>query len=102
MSKLPIPDILLEKVEGVLLRDLPAEELGDSLLKQLEETYRVLTEKGVVHGDPNLHNFLRVNNERTVAIDFEFSYPLPSDIRNEHEFETLKDQIERQRMAEGR
>ncbi|KAK1773026.1 hypothetical protein QBC45DRAFT_428647 [Copromyces sp. CBS 386.78] len=103
MSKLPIPGILLEKVEGVPLHNFPAEELGDRLLEQLQETYRLLTEEGVVHGDPNLHNFIRVNNERTVAIDFEFSYPLPSDIRNEHDFETLKDQIERQKKAaEGR
>lgn len=63
--------------------------------------YRLLTEEGILHRDPNLHNFLRVNG-RTVAIDFEFSKRLPNDVTNEQEFETLKDKIEeRQRQARG-
>ncbi|KAL2179613.1 uncharacterized protein P884DRAFT_268013 [Thermothelomyces heterothallicus CBS 202.75] len=95
ISKRPIPSILLEKVEGESLHNLPAEELGNPrLLEELQDMYNLLTENGVVHGDPQLHNFLRVG-EKIVAIDFEFSRPLPSDITNEYELEDLKDEIER-------
>ncbi|KAK4243264.1 hypothetical protein C7999DRAFT_36416 [Corynascus novoguineensis] len=94
MSKRPIPGLLLEKVEGVSLHSLPAEELRNPrLLEDLKDMYKLLTDNGVVHRDPQLHNFLRVG-EKIVAIDFELSRPLPSDITNEHELETLKDEIE--------
>ncbi|KAK4095747.1 hypothetical protein N658DRAFT_99969 [Parathielavia hyrcaniae] len=101
MSRRPIPAILLENVEGVPVHNLSTEELGDPrLLEELQGIYNLLTEKGVVHGDPRLHNFLRVDN-RIVAIDFEFSYPLPSDITNKDELETLKIEIEKRgRKAE--
>jgi tRNA A-37 threonylcarbamoyl transferase component Bud32 len=102
MSKRPTPAILLENVEGVPLDHLSTEELGNPrLLEELQGMYNLLTEEGVVHGDPRLHNFLRVDN-RIVAIDFEFSYPLPSDITNKDELETLKIEIEKRgRKAEG-
>jgi tRNA A-37 threonylcarbamoyl transferase component Bud32 len=102
MSKRPTPAILLENVEGVPLHHLPTEELGNPrLLEELQGIYNLLTEKGVVHGDPRLHNFLRVD-KRIVAIDFEFSYPLPNDITNEDELQTLKSEIEKRvRQAQG-
>ncbi|KAK4670156.1 uncharacterized protein QC763_0039880 [Podospora pseudopauciseta] len=102
ISKRPTPAILLENVEGVSLHNLPTEELGNPrLLRELEDIYNLLTEKGVVHGDPRLHNFIRAH-QRIVAIDFEFSYPLPSDITNEDELEGLKSEIrKRERQAQG-
>ncbi|KAL2143200.1 hypothetical protein VTI28DRAFT_278 [Corynascus sepedonium] len=102
MSKRPTPAILLENVEGVPLHHLPTEDLGNPrLLEELQGMYNLLTEEGVVHGDPRLHNFLRVD-KRIVAIDFEFSYPLPSDITNEDGLETLKIEIEkRERQEQG-
>ncbi|KAK4652591.1 hypothetical protein QC762_0074710 [Podospora pseudocomata] len=102
ISKRPTPAILLENVEGVSLHNLPTEELGNPrLLGELQNIYNLLTKKGVVHGDPRLHNFLRVD-QRIVAIDFEFSYPLPSDITNEDELEGLKSEIrKRERQAQG-
>lgn len=45
-------------------------------------------------GDPALYNFLYVNR-RIVTLDFEFSYPLPSDITNADNLETLKDDIQK-------
>ncbi|KAK4233091.1 hypothetical protein C8A03DRAFT_19761, partial [Achaetomium macrosporum] len=101
MSKRPTPAILLENV-GVSLHSFSAEELGNPcLLEELQGIYNQLTENGVVHGDPRLHNFLRVPN-RIVAIDFEFSYALPSDITNKDELETLKSEIKRRgRQAQG-
>ncbi|KAK0739020.1 hypothetical protein B0T21DRAFT_361771 [Apiosordaria backusii] len=101
-SKRPTPAILLENVEGVSLHNLPIEELGNPhLLKELQDMYDLLTENGVCHGDPRLHNFLRVD-KRIVAIDFEFSRPLSSKITNEDELETLKIEIEkRKRQAQG-
>ncbi|KAL2129655.1 hypothetical protein VTI74DRAFT_7489 [Chaetomium olivicolor] len=102
MSKRPTPAILLENVEGVPLHSLSTEELGSPrLLEDLQGIYKLLTEKGVVHGDPRLHNFLRVD-KRIVAIDFEFSYPLPSDVTNEDALETLKNEIKKRvRQAQG-
>ncbi|KAK4204855.1 hypothetical protein QBC40DRAFT_303153 [Triangularia verruculosa] len=96
ISKRPVPAILLGDVKGVSLHCLQAEELGDPrLLEKLQAMYDLLTEKGVVHGDPALHNFLYVDG-RIVALDFEFPYPLPNDITNADDFETLKDEIQRQ------
>ncbi|KAK4175043.1 hypothetical protein QBC36DRAFT_347424 [Triangularia setosa] len=94
-SKPPTPAILLENIEGVSLHNLPTEELGNPrLLGELQDMYNLITEKGVVHGDPRLHIFLRVNN-RVVAIDFD-------DIMNEDELGTLKSEItERERQAQG-
>ncbi|KAK4170870.1 hypothetical protein QBC36DRAFT_165645, partial [Triangularia setosa] len=102
ISKRPTPAILLENVEGVSLHNLPTEELRNPrVLRELKDIYNLLTEKGVVHGDPRLHNFLRVD-ERIVAIDFEFSHPLPSDITNENEWETLMREIKKQeRQGQG-
>jgi len=102
ISKRPTPAILLENVKGVSLQSLPTEELGNPcLLKELQGIYDLLTKEGVVHGDPRLHNFLCVG-KRIVAIDFEFSYYLPSDITNEDGLETLKTEIEkRERQAQG-
>ncbi|KAK4663885.1 uncharacterized protein QC763_0080150 [Podospora pseudopauciseta] len=100
ISKRPTPAILLENVEGVSLHNLPTEELGnDQLLKELQCMYDLLTKNGVLHGDPRLHNFLRVD-QRVVAIDFELSEPLVGDITNEEELETLKGDIKR-RTGEG-
>lgn len=50
-------------------------------------------------GDPALYNFLYVNR-RIVTLDFEFSYPLPSDITNADNLETLKDDIQK-RMGQA-
>jgi len=98
MSKRPIPAILLQNITGVPLHRLTFEELASPrLLEELRATYNLLTKEGVVHGDPRLHNFLRVD-QRIIAIDFELSCPLPSDITNEDELETLKGEIERQGM----
>lgn len=94
MSKRPIPAILLEYVEGVPLHSLPPEELKDPrLFEQLRDMYSLLTENGVVHGDPHLHNFLRVE-QRVMAIDFEFSHLVfPEGESNEDELLDLQDQI---------
>ncbi|KAK4677686.1 hypothetical protein QC764_0047390 [Podospora pseudoanserina] len=102
ISQRPTPAILLEYIKGVSLSNLPTEELeSPHLLEELKDMYNLLTKNGVVHGDPRLHNFLRVNN-RIVPIDFEFSYPLPNDITNEDELETLKGEIEKLvRQAKG-
>ncbi|KAK4205963.1 hypothetical protein QBC37DRAFT_159483 [Rhypophila decipiens] len=95
ISTRPTPAILLEKVEGVSLHSLSTEELkGPFLLNELQGVYNLLTKNGVVHGDSRLYNFLRIDN-RIVAIDFEFSYPLPSEITNEDELETLKIEIKK-------
>jgi tRNA A-37 threonylcarbamoyl transferase component Bud32 len=94
ISKRPIPAILLEHVDGDPLHSLPTEELENPrLVKQLEEMYRLLTKNDVVHGDPRLHNFLRVG-DKVFAIDFELSSP-PGDTTNKHELETLKSEIRR-------
>ncbi|KAK4172704.1 hypothetical protein QBC36DRAFT_196396, partial [Triangularia setosa] len=95
ISNRPIPAMLLEKVNGVPLHRLQAEELRDPrLLMKLQAMYDMLTEKGVVHGDPALHNFLCVD-EGVVALDFEFSYLVLRDgITNLDEWRTLEDEIQ--------
>ncbi|KAK4194050.1 hypothetical protein QBC40DRAFT_161357, partial [Triangularia verruculosa] len=102
ISKRPTPAILLENVEGVSLHNLPIKELRNPhLLKELQDMYNLLTENEVLHGDPRLHNFLRID-QKVVAIDFELSEPLFGDITNEEELETLKGDIERRaREAQG-
>lgn len=77
ISQRPTPAILLEYIKGVSLSNLPTEELeSPHLLGELKDMYNLLTENGVVYGDPRLHNFLRVNN-RIVPIDFEFPTLFP-------------------------
>ncbi|KAK4220410.1 hypothetical protein QBC38DRAFT_494452 [Podospora fimiseda] len=95
ISKRPIPAILLEHVRGVPIHSLPAKELGNpQLVEKLQAVYDLLTKEGVLHGDPELHNFLYVDS-KIVAIDFEFSSPISDGgITNYEELETLKDQIE--------
>ncbi|KAK4182609.1 hypothetical protein QBC35DRAFT_444889 [Podospora australis] len=94
ISNRPAPAILLQNVQGVPLHELPVEQLEDpSLLKELESAYTSFTENGIVHGDPELHNFLRDTNGRVFAIDLELSH-LPIHVTNEHELETLKDRIQ--------
>lgn len=101
ISQRPTPAILLEHIEGVALRDLAPQELGNpSLVDRLQALYGKLTEQGVVHGDPELHKFLRLGDESIVAIDFEFAHPLPSTITNEDELETLKTMMRRARGEE--
>lgn len=93
ISKRPIPAMLLEKVEGKPLYNLPTEDLeSPGLLEELKEMYNQLTKYHVVHGDPTLANFHRVG-KRIVALDLEFSYFLPSDIKNEDALLTLEDLI---------
>lgn len=89
-------------MKEVSLHNLPIKDLNNPLLlEELRDMYDLLTEKGVLHGDPRLHNFLRVH-QRIVAIDFELSEPLTSKITNEHGLETLKDDIKRRvREAQG-
>lgn len=89
------PGILLGNVQEVSLHNLPIKELNNPLLlEELRDMYDLLTENGVLHGDPRLHNFLRVH-QRIVAIDFELSEPLTSEITNEHGLESLEDDIKR-------
>ncbi|KAJ4291566.1 hypothetical protein N0V88_006164 [Collariella sp. IMI 366227] len=97
LSKRPTPGILLENIEGVSLQSLQIQELeSPTLVEELQGVYDQLTREGIVHGDPRLHNFLRrASDKRIVAIDFEFSYPLPSDITNQDALETLKSEIEK-------
>lgn len=101
ISQRPTPAILLENVKGVPLQDLSIEELEDRRLhEELRCVYDKLTEHGVLHGDPRLHNFLR-HHERVVAIDFEFSYPLSnSDASNEEEFRTFESTVRQMRGVE--
>lgn len=103
ISQRPTPAILLENVKGVPLQDLLIEDLEDRRLhEQLRCVYDKLTEHGVLHGDPRLHNFLR-HNERVVAIDIEFSRPLSnSDTSNEHEFRTFESMVGQMRGGRKR
>ncbi|KAK3896907.1 hypothetical protein C8A05DRAFT_20225, partial [Staphylotrichum tortipilum] len=80
VNKRPIPAFLLKHVQGSSLHDLSPEELGDDdLIRALQDVYDALTQHGVFHGDPRLHNFLRVG-DRVVAIDLELASPLPCDV----------------------
>lgn len=101
ISTRPTPAILLQHINGVPLHELPVKLLEDpSLLNELESMYRSFTENGVVHGDPEFHNFLRDEDGRVFAIDLEYSH-LPMDVANEHELETLKDRIQELIKREG-
>lgn len=57
-------------------------------------TYDQLTAQHIVHGDPELHNFIWTGQE-IVALDFEFAELLRPDsvITNEHELNTVIDEI---------
>lgn len=98
ISQRPTPAILLENVKGVPLQDLSIEELEDRRLhEELRCVYDKLTEHGVLHGDPRLHNFLR-HDGGVVAIDFEFSCLLSNtNISNEDEFRTFESIVEQMR-----
>ena len=101
INKRPIPALLLENLEGSSLYSLSAEELGSSdPLPALQDVYTALTQHGVVHGDPKLHNFFRVG-DRVVAINLEMANPLPCDITNEDELRTMESEIERRLQPEG-
>lgn len=92
----PTPALLLEDIQGTSLRDLAAGALSDELVDKVRHTYNKLTEQGVVHGDPRLHNFLYApSRDGVVAVDFEFAdLVVPgSDVTNEHEFGDLEEEI---------
>lgn len=96
----PTPALLLEDIQGTSLRDLAAGALSDELIDKVRHTYNKLTEQGVVHGDPRLHNFLYApSRDGVVAVDFEFAdLVVPgSDVTNEHEFGDLEEEILRRR-----
>lgn len=88
-----------------LVRLLPewfaAGALSDELVDKVRRTYNKLTEEGVVHGDPRLHNFLYApGRDGVVAVDFEFAdlvVPGSDVTTNEHEFGALEDEILRRR-----
>ncbi|KAI0388247.1 hypothetical protein F5Y17DRAFT_251299 [Xylariaceae sp. FL0594] len=54
------------------------------LLSKLRHMYDQFTQNGVVHGDPELHNFIHTE-QGVVAIDLEYSHLLPHDVTNEDE-----------------
>lgn len=97
----PTPALVLEDVQGTSLRDLAAGALSDELVDKVRRTYNKLTEEGVVHGDPRLHNFLYApGRDGVVAVDFEFAdlvVPGSDVTTNEHEFGALEDEILRRR-----
>lgn len=109
------PALVLQYIPGPSLLQVPAEQLLNpciassklcnlapedfihpDLLRELRHTYDELTAKNIVHGDPELHNFIWTGQE-IVAIDFEFAEYLRSDsqnqVTNEHEFESMVDAI---------
>lgn len=98
----PTPALLLEDIQGTSLRDLAAGALSDELVDKVRHTYNKLTDAGVVHGDPRLHNFLYApSRDGVVAVDFEFAdLVVPgSDVTNEHEFGALEEEILRRRRC---
>ncbi|KAK3938078.1 hypothetical protein QBC46DRAFT_410504 [Diplogelasinospora grovesii] len=93
ISNRPTPAILLEYVKGKSLHDLSPKELNSSrLLKELQAMYDMLTKNRIVHRDLQLHKFFRVG-QKIVALNFEFSHFLPSDVINELKLKDLKDLI---------
>ncbi|RWA08487.1 hypothetical protein EKO27_g6631 [Xylaria grammica] len=95
LEELISPRVLEAHRQRTTLRHLKDEDIPNpKLLSELNDMYDVLTRNGVVHGDPKLHNFIRTK-DRVVAIDFEFSCLLPSDVTNAEELRTLIDEIGR-------
>ncbi|KAI0966030.1 hypothetical protein F4678DRAFT_466997 [Xylaria arbuscula] len=76
LGELDLEDLLSPRVlrayhQRTKLPRLPDEEIPNPiLLSALQHMFDVLTQNGVVHSDPCLYNFLRVN-ERIVALDLE-------------------------------
>lgn len=52
--------------------------------------YGPLTQHGIVHGDPELHNFIWTSLGVKV-VGFELSNILPYDVTNEYELRTILD-----------
>lgn len=95
------PAIILQYVEGTPLDQLSPEDLrNEAVLKGLEHTYDQLTEHGVVHNDPELHNFIRTDGG-VLVIDFDFAkivkQPLQDNSQdfqdNSQDFKELKQQM---------
>lgn len=103
------PALMLEYIEGQSLDQLPPEQLLNPhlpsaqevstegllhpyLLLSLREMYNLLTQHGVVHGDPELHNFI-LTETGVKAVDFGLSTLLPNDVTNEHELRTVVDRL---------
>ncbi|KAI1300821.1 hypothetical protein F5Y03DRAFT_397007 [Xylaria venustula] len=71
LEELLSPRVLRAYRQRTKLPLLPNEEIPNPrLLSALQHMYDVLTQNGVVHNDPCLYNFLRVN-ESIVALDLE-------------------------------
>ncbi|KAI0802129.1 hypothetical protein GGR55DRAFT_666975 [Xylaria sp. FL0064] len=112
------PALLLSYVEGTPLHQLELEALvaprileayqqrtklphiwrkeiiNVRLVSALQDMYGALTRSGVVHGDPQLHNFIWAK-DHVVAVDLEFANLLPSTVTNIHEYRTLESEIGR-------
>lgn len=90
------PALVFEYVQGIPLHELPLEQLLNPqasdeavqngevdlihprLEEELQDLYSQLTKHGILHGDPELHNFLWTENG-VVAVDFEFASKLRDD-----------------------
>jgi len=66
-----MPAIIMSKAAGTALQEftMTKEETG-RVLVQIKAAYNLFAEAGVVHADPELHNFLW-DGERIVVIDFD-------------------------------
>ncbi|KAK4202989.1 hypothetical protein QBC40DRAFT_168182, partial [Triangularia verruculosa] len=54
--------------------------------------YDLFTENNIIYGDLTFYNFLYING-KIITLNFKFSYPFLSNIRNVDNLETLKDEI---------
>lgn len=103
------PAIVLEHIDGQTFDQLSLEQLVNpalppsaqvsneelihpQLLLSLRTMYGLLTQHGVVHGDPELHNFIWTKTG-IKAVDFGLSSLLPCDVTNEHELRTILDRL---------
>ncbi|KAI0426760.1 hypothetical protein F5Y09DRAFT_350885 [Xylaria sp. FL1042] len=95
LDALVAPQVLEAYRQRTYLRRIRDDDIMNKrLASALRDMYDALTQSGVVHGDAQLHNFIWVK-DHVVAVDLEFSYLLPSDITNIHEFRSLISEIGR-------
>lgn len=96
-----IPTLVLEDIDGTPLNRLTVADLAADtedrvktaapqegadpyavispvLKRELQDTFDLFRKKGVAHGDPELHNFIRVPG-RVIAVDLEFAHDLGDD-----------------------
>ncbi|KAI1270818.1 hypothetical protein F5Y07DRAFT_385036 [Xylaria sp. FL0933] len=93
LEALVAPRILEAYQQRTTLPHIWREEIVNvRLALALQDMYDALTRSGVIHGDPQLHNFIWAK-DHVVAVDLEFAELIPGSHTNMEAYRTLESEI---------